>query len=50
MIVLGIETSCDETSASVVSGATTVLSNTVSSSLNFHKVYGGIVPACSLRQ
>jgi N6-L-threonylcarbamoyladenine synthase len=50
MYVLGIETSCDETSASIVKNGTTVRSNVVSSSINFHKKYGGIVPEIASRR
>lgn len=50
MNVLGIETSCDETAASVVRDGKTVLSNIVSSSLNFHKKYGGIIPEIAFRR
>lgn len=50
MNVLGIETSCDETSASVVSDGTKILSNITSSSLSFHKKYGGIVPEIAFRK
>ncbi|MDD5730743.1 MAG: tRNA (adenosine(37)-N6)-threonylcarbamoyltransferase complex transferase subunit TsaD [Candidatus Omnitrophica bacterium] len=49
MYVLGIETSCDETSASVVKDGRTVLSNIVASSLNQHKKYGGIIPEIAFR-
>lgn len=49
MLVLGIETSCDETGASVVSDGAEILSNTVASSLEFHKRYGGIVPEIATR-
>lgn len=49
MYVLGIETSCDETAASVVKDGNLVLSNIFSSSLNFHKRYGGIVPEIAFR-
>ncbi|MFH1889057.1 MAG: tRNA (adenosine(37)-N6)-threonylcarbamoyltransferase complex transferase subunit TsaD [Candidatus Omnitrophota bacterium] len=49
MYVLGIETSCDETAASVVMDGEAVLSNIVSSSLNEHKKYGGIVPEIASR-
>ena len=50
MYTLGIETSCDETSASVVKNGTQVLSNVVSSSLRFHKKYGGVVPEIAFRK
>ena len=49
MYVLGIETSCDETGASVVQDGRRILSNVVSSSLNFHKKYGGVVPEIASR-
>src|SRR5215213_4561178 len=44
MIVLGIETSCDETSAAVVSGGRRVLSSIVSSQFDLHQCHGGVVP------
>lgn len=50
MYILGIETSCDETCASVVKDADTVLSNVVASSLKFHAAYGGIIPEIASRQ
>lgn len=49
MYVLGIETSCDETSAAIVKDGRKVLSNTVSSSLAFHKKYGGVIPEIASR-
>ena len=49
MLVLGIETSCDETSASVVKDGREILSNEVSSSEKFHKIYGGVVPEIASR-
>ncbi len=50
MTILGIETSCDDTSAAVVKNGTDVLSNVVSSQLKTHKKYGGIVPELAARQ
>jgi len=50
MYVLGIETSCDETSAAIVKDGEQVLSNVVSSSLLFHQKYGGIVPEIASRK
>ncbi|MDO5561628.1 MAG: tRNA (adenosine(37)-N6)-threonylcarbamoyltransferase complex transferase subunit TsaD [bacterium] len=41
--ILGIDTSCDETSAAVLSGYT-ILSNTISSQIELHKPYGGVFP------
>ncbi|MFH0790631.1 MAG: tRNA (adenosine(37)-N6)-threonylcarbamoyltransferase complex transferase subunit TsaD [Candidatus Omnitrophota bacterium] len=49
MYVLGIETSCDETSASVVENGRQILSCQTSSSIKFHKKYGGIVPEIASR-
>jgi N6-L-threonylcarbamoyladenine synthase len=42
--VLGIETSCDETAASVVDAGTTIVSSVVSSQIDLHARYGGVVP------
>jgi N6-L-threonylcarbamoyladenine synthase len=50
MYILGIETSCDETAASVVEDGRYVLSHTVTSSLNDHKKYGGIIPEIASRR
>ncbi|MCF8496049.1 MAG: tRNA (adenosine(37)-N6)-threonylcarbamoyltransferase complex transferase subunit TsaD [Alphaproteobacteria bacterium] len=49
MIVLGIETSCDETAAAVVSAETGVLSNIVLSQTTEHVKYGGVVPEIAAR-
>ncbi len=49
MNVLGIETSCDETAASVVKDGRSILSNQVSSSLSLHKRYGGVIPEIASR-
>ncbi|MBA2609218.1 MAG: tRNA (adenosine(37)-N6)-threonylcarbamoyltransferase complex transferase subunit TsaD [Actinobacteria bacterium] len=43
-LVLGVETSCDETAAAVVAGGTTVLSSVVSSQIDLHARFGGVVP------
>jgi len=47
--VLGIETSCDETAAAVVQGGTDVLSSIVSSQVDLHARYGGVVPEIASR-
>jgi N6-L-threonylcarbamoyladenine synthase len=47
--VLGIETSCDETAAAVVAGGRDVLSSVVSSQVDIHAVYGGVVPEIASR-
>jgi N6-L-threonylcarbamoyladenine synthase len=48
-LILGIESSCDETSAAVVRGGTEVLSNVVASQL-IHSSYGGVVPELASRE
>jgi len=50
MNILGIETSCDETAASVVQNGKTILSNTIVSSLKQHKPFGGIIPEIASRR
>lgn len=50
MKVLGIETSCDETAAAVVSDGSSILSNVVASQVDIHRRYGGIVPEVASRQ
>ncbi len=50
MKILGIETSCDETAAAVVAGGTTVLSSVVSSQIDVHHLYGGVVPELASRK
>jgi N6-L-threonylcarbamoyladenine synthase len=50
MKILGIETSCDETAAAVVEDGTRILSNQVSSQVEIHARYGGIVPEVASRQ
>jgi len=49
MYVLGIETSCDETSVAVLDGEGRVLSNVVSSQVQLHAEYGGVVPELAAR-
>lgn len=49
-LVLGIETSCDETSASVVKGGRVILSNVIVSQGELHGEYGGIVPEIAARK
>lgn len=50
MIVLGIETSCDETAAAVVVDGTQCLSSVVSSQIAVHHPYGGVVPELASRK
>lgn len=49
MIVLGIETSCDETAAAIVRDDRTILSNVLVSQISSHKIYGGVVPEKAAR-
>ncbi len=49
MLVLAVETSCDETSVAVVKDGKKVLSNVVLSQINIHKQYGGVVPEVASR-
>ncbi len=49
LIVLGIETSCDETAASVVKNGTEILSNVVASQIESHRRFGGVVPELASR-
>lgn len=48
--ILGIESSCDETSAAVVKNGRYVLSNIISSQIDLHKIYGGVVPEIASRK
>ncbi len=48
--ILGIETSCDETSAGVVVNGKEVLSNVISSQIELHKAFGGVVPEVASRK
>ncbi len=48
--ILGIETSCDETSASIVINGKEVLSNIISSQISLHKAFGGVVPEVASRK
>lgn len=50
MIVLGIESSCDETAAALVEDGRRVLSSVVASQIDEHKIYGGVVPEIASRR
>jgi tRNA N6-adenosine threonylcarbamoyltransferase len=50
MLVLGIESSCDETAAAVVADGTRVLSNVVASQTKIHERFGGVVPELASRE
>jgi N6-L-threonylcarbamoyladenine synthase len=49
-LILGIETSCDETAAAVVEDGRSILSSTVASQVDIHRRYGGIFPEMASRQ
>jgi N6-L-threonylcarbamoyladenine synthase len=49
MLILGIETTCDETSAAVVRDGRAVLSNVVASQIDLHAKFGGVVPEVAAR-
>ena len=49
-LILGIESSCDETAAAVVRGGSEVLSNVVASQMALHANYGGVVPELASRE
>ncbi|MEK7712467.1 MAG: tRNA (adenosine(37)-N6)-threonylcarbamoyltransferase complex transferase subunit TsaD, partial [Nitrospirota bacterium] len=50
MLILGIDTSCDDTAAAVVENGVKIISNIVSSQTDIHKKYGGIVPELASRR
>jgi N6-L-threonylcarbamoyladenine synthase len=50
MLLLAIETSCDETAAAVVSGGREILSSVISSQIAIHAAYGGVVPEIASRK
>ncbi|MGE5678018.1 MAG: tRNA (adenosine(37)-N6)-threonylcarbamoyltransferase complex transferase subunit TsaD [Pseudomonadota bacterium] len=50
ILILAIETSCDETSAAVVRNGRQVLSNIISSQIDIHKKFGGVVPEVASRK
>ena len=50
MLILGIDTSCDDTSAAIVENGTGIVSNIISSQAEIHKKYGGIVPELASRR
>lgn len=50
VLILAIESSCDETAAAVVRNGREVLSNVISSQIELHKLYGGVVPEIASRK
>ena len=49
MLVLGVESSCDETSVSIVRDGKEVLCNVINSQIDIHKLFGGVVPEIASR-
>src|SRR5215470_15454132 len=49
-LILGIESSCDETAAAVVRSGREILSNVVASQISIHQPYGGVVPELASRE
>ena len=50
MLVLGIETSCDETAAAVVRDGREILSSVIASQIEIHQPFGGVVPDIAARE
>lgn len=50
VLILGIESSCDETAAAVVKNGREVLSNVISSQIDLHTLFGGVVPEIASRK
>lgn len=50
ILILGIESSCDETAAAVIKNGRQVLSNIISSQIDIHTLYGGVVPEIASRK
>ena len=50
VVILAIESSCDETAAAVVKNGRQILSNVISSQIELHKLYGGVVPEIASRK
>ena len=50
VLIMGIESSCDETSVSIISDGKTILSNIISSQISTHREFGGVVPEIASRQ
>ena len=50
MILLAVESSCDETAVALVQDGRTVLADCIASSVEMHKIYGGVVPEIASRK
>ena len=48
-LIMGIETSCDETAAAIVEDGKKIISNIVASQISIHQKYGGVVPEIASR-
>jgi len=49
LLILALESSCDETAAAIVENGRKVISNVVSSQIKIHEQYGGVVPEIAAR-
>src|ERR1700734_577204 len=49
-LILGIESSCDETAAAIVAGGRRILSSVIASQVGIHRKYGGVVPELASRE
>ena len=49
-LILGVETSCDETAAAIVENGKKIISNVVASQVTVHQKYGGVVPEIASRK
>ena len=50
MIILAVESSCDETAVALVRDGRTVLADCIASSVEMHRIYGGVVPEIASRK
>lgn len=50
MIILAVESSCDETAVAVVQDGRTVLTDCIASQVDMHTIYGGVVPEIASRK
>ena len=50
MLVLGVESSCDETSVAIVRNGKEVLANAIYTQIDIHKIFGGVVPEVASRE
>lgn len=50
MLILAVESSCDETAVAVVRDGRTVLADAIASQIDMHTIYGGVVPEIASRK